>query len=214
MKHCVNVIAVCICAVLFVGCQTTQSASEDEIERAYSNLGNCVYRAIPDIDDGRSNARSIAAMALTKCRTDELRYLELVAQGKSPGVASAYRQGYEVARIENATATVLELRQQNEARAKYNNKLISKWPQAVAIGVGSWRAISCGADKKSTISAANLLLVKSHPHIQFYLNSAGEFNDTAKEVFTAIEMGADRVKNGDVIECSEALSNWDNLLQR
>lgn len=206
--------AICAAVIPISACQTNQTASKEAIQRAYTSLGNCIYRAIPKLDDGKSSARAVGAMALTRCRKEELWYLQLESQGHSLEVANAYRQGFQVSRIENPTAAVLELRNKNEATARSNKRLISKWPYAVNIGIASWRAIECGQKREETIAAANSLLIKKHPHVQFALNKDGKLNVAAMEVLSAIKLGADKVKQGDLIACDRALSNWRKLVER
>ena len=87
-------------------------ASKSEKEAATSTYVDCVLREVGDLDDGRSDARTIAMAVRGLCRSAYLRSLNVHTQGESAAYKRGYYQEAQNSDIELATTAVLRWRSQ------------------------------------------------------------------------------------------------------
>lgn len=87
-------------------------ASKSDKEAATSAYVDCVIREVREIDDGRSDARTIAMAVRSLCRSAYLRSINVQTQGESVAYKRAYYQEAQNGDLELATTAVLRGRSQ------------------------------------------------------------------------------------------------------
>lgn len=71
---------------------------------------DCVQSAIARLDDGQSDARTIAIAATAECRVEQGAVADVFAQGKSPYVRQLLYERFVEQEADIATSLVLEYR--------------------------------------------------------------------------------------------------------
>ena len=85
-------------------------ASTVEIDAATNNLGNCLGRAAEQIDDGKSDARSVGLAIEPVCTTQFSQLAEVNGRSLSPAAYNLYLEKIRPDQLEFAAGVILKLR--------------------------------------------------------------------------------------------------------
>jgi hypothetical protein len=107
----VRIIAACAFALAVVGCTTEPpKATEQERKEATEPFIICLHAAIARLDDGKSDAQSIALAARPSCAAEFARATDTYARGLNPAATVKFHRYDDETYMGLATAAVLDER--------------------------------------------------------------------------------------------------------
>jgi hypothetical protein len=96
----------------------TAPASTAEIDAATNNLGNCLGRAAEQMDDGKSDARTVGLAIEPVCATQFSQVAEINGRSLNPAAYNLYLEKVRPDQLEFAAGIVLKVR---SLRAQLNS---------------------------------------------------------------------------------------------
>jgi PBP1b-binding outer membrane lipoprotein LpoB len=112
-----RILLIAASAILFAGCtpapvEQRPSASQQEIDAVQRNYAACLTSAAQKLDDGISDAATIARAMVPECHAEFMQYAELFARPMNPNARSIYWQEVSTGSVEldKATGIVLKWR--------------------------------------------------------------------------------------------------------
>ena len=112
----VRIIIACALAILLAGCETKPAppaaATSEEREQALIVLNACLQAAARKLDDGRSEASTVALSVRPSCAAEFARSRDVYARSLNPQASQMYHRMDDQAFKQAATAAVLEERAQ------------------------------------------------------------------------------------------------------
>jgi hypothetical protein len=107
----VRIIAACILALTLGGCATKPpAATNQERDDAMAALDSCLHAAARKLDDGRSEASTIALGLRPSCAGEFARSRDVYGSQLNPAASQIYHRTDDQAFIQVATAAVLDER--------------------------------------------------------------------------------------------------------
>jgi hypothetical protein len=88
----------------------TAPVSTTEIDAATSNLGNCLGRAAEQMDDGKSDARTVGLAIEPVCATQFSQVAEINGRSLNPAAYNLYLEKMRPDQLEFAANVVLKIR--------------------------------------------------------------------------------------------------------
>ena len=88
----------------------TAPASTTEIDAATSNLGNCLGRAAEQMDDGKSDVRTVGLAIEPVCATQFSQVAEINGRSLNPAAYNLYLEKMRPDQLEFAANVVLRVR--------------------------------------------------------------------------------------------------------
>ena len=89
---------------------TEALASATEKREAWEAYAECVFKRTVELDDGRSDARTIAMAVRPACHSSYMRTVKLATQGRSLDFTRGYIDGALQTELDIATQAVLRVR--------------------------------------------------------------------------------------------------------
>jgi hypothetical protein len=106
---------VCFLLTLFACASRPPPASQEEIKQANREYASCLHRAAVDLDDGATDAASVASKVGDYCAPEYQRVVDLQSQDMKPAAKKAFTQKAQASQLDDATAAVQQERSQPKA---------------------------------------------------------------------------------------------------
>lgn len=103
-------IAIILIPLMLSGCLSDQQPSEEEKQQAMNDYIHCLHTAAAKMDDGKSDALTIAVAIKPFCAAEFARSVKLSGSGMSPYARSLFEQRVQTTQIELGTTAVLDHR--------------------------------------------------------------------------------------------------------
>lgn len=100
---------------LFACASRPPPATQEEIRQANQQYASCLHRAAVDLDDGASDAASVAPAVRDYCAPEYQRLVDLQSQDMKPAAKKTFTQEAQASQLDDATAAVQQERRQHKA---------------------------------------------------------------------------------------------------